>query len=213
MNALRESIPVLVLPIIILGGIYGGVFTPTEAAAVAALYACLASLSLGDFTPKDLPGIFMGTCKTSAQLMVIIAASCAFAQAAIVAQIPSRIASLFEETNRFEFLIILNMVLIVVGCLFETGSAILILAPLILPTALEMGIDPVHLGIVFTVNLAIGMFTPPFGLNIYVVQGIFGKGMGEISAACVPFIILYFGTCLILTYVPWISLFLPKLLL
>ena len=212
-TAIYESAPVMVLPVIILGGIYGGVFTPTEAAAVAALYAGLASLALKDFKLKDIPGIIMGTCKTSGQLMIIIAASCAFAQAAIVAQIPVAVSMLFEGTSRFEFLMILNLALLVVGCLFETGSAILILAPLLLPTALEMGIDPIHLGIVFTVNLAIGMFTPPFGLNIFVVQGIFGKGMGEISVAVLPFIALYFGACLILTYVPWISLFLPKLLM
>ncbi len=213
MKAVVESAPVMVLPVIILGGIYGGVFTPTEAAAVAALYACLASLVLKDLTLKDLPGIIMDTCKTSGQLMIIIAASCAFAQAAIVAQIPIAVSSLFEGTSKFGFLMILNLVLLVVGCLFETGSAILILAPLILPTATQMGIDPVHLGIVFTVNLAIGMFTPPFGLNIFVVQGIFGKGIGEISKAVLPFIVLYFSTCLLLTYVPWIVLFLPRLLM
>lgn len=212
-RAMFESAPVMVLPVIILGGIYGGVFTPTEAGAVAALYACLASLALKDFTLKSLPGIIMHTCKTSAQLMVIIAASCAFAQAAIIAQLPRAVSMLFEGASKFEFLMILNIVLLLVGCLFETGSAILILAPLILPTAIEMGIDPVHLGIVFTVNLAIGMFTPPFGLNIFVVHGILGKGIGEISIASIPYIILYFAACLIITYVPWISLFFPKLLM
>lgn len=211
-RAFIESIPVLILPLIILGGIYGGIFTPTEAAAVASVYACLAALALRDIKIRDLPKILFGSVKTTGQLMILIASSCAFAQAAIVAQLPNMISSVFGSLSQVQFLLVLNLVLLVVGCLFETGSAVLILAPLLIPTAKALGIDDVHLGIVFTVNLAIGMFTPPFGLNIFVVQSVLGKHMGEISRSVVPFIILYFGACLIITYVPQIALFLPNLL-
>ena len=212
-KAIIESIPVLVMPIIILGGIYGGIFTPTEAAAVSALYACVASLLLRDIKIKELPGVLMNSCKTCAQVMVLIASACAFSQAVIVAQLPRAISLLFEGAGKIQFLLILNFILLVIGFFFEVGSAILILAPLLLPAAVSMGIDPVHLGIIFTVNLSIGMFTPPFGLNIFVVQSILGKGMGEISIAIIPYAILYFASCLIITYIPWISLVLPRLLM
>lgn len=106
----------------------------------------------------------------------------------------------------------LNILLLIVGCFFEPSAAILILAPLLLPAAKNLGIDPLHLGIVFTVNLAIGMFTPPFGLNIFVSQSILKKSMGEISSAVVPFIVLYVIALLFITYIPWLSLFLPRIL-
>ena len=211
-KALWEALPVLFLPVLILGGIYGGVFTPSEAAAVASLYACVAAVVIKDITIKDIPGVLMKTAKTAGQLMVIIAAGCAFAQAATVAQLPKYVTGLFEGASQFEFLLILNIVLLIVGCLFEVGSAVMLLGPLLLPTATSLGIDPVHLGVVFAVNLAIGMFTPPFGLNIFVVQGVLKKSMGEVARSIVPFVILYFGACLVITYVPEMTLFLPRLL-
>lgn len=211
--AFLNSLPVLVLPLIILGGIYGGFFTPTEAAAIAVVYACIAALCLKDITFRNLPKIFMGSCKTSAQIMILISASAAFAQAATIAQIPAAVAELLSSLNRFEFLLILNLILLVVGCFFEPGAAVLILSPILFPTASALGIDPIHLGIVFTVNLAIGMFTPPFGLNLFVVQGVLKKPMGEVSRAVIPYIILYFGATLIITYVDKICLLLPNLLM
>lgn len=212
-SAFKRSIPVMVLPVIILGGIYGGIFTPTEAAAVAAFYAAIASLILKDVTWRDIPKIIGNSCKTAAQLMIIIASSIAFAQAATIAQLPTMVSEVFTGMGRVEFLLLLNIVLLIVGCFFETSSAVLLLSPLLLPAAVALGIDPVHLGLIFTVNLAIGMFTPPFGLNIFVVQGVLGKQIGEISRAVLPFIILYIAAVLIITYVPALSLFLPDLLL
>lgn len=211
-KAFVQSIPVIVLPVIILGGIYGGIFTPTEAAAVAVVYAAIASLVLKDITIKDFPKIIGDSCKTAAQVMVLIGVSCAFAQAATVAQIPQQLSILFAGTGRIQFLLLLNIILLIVGCFFEPGSAILILSPLVLPIATELGIDPIHLGIIFTVNLAIGMFTPPFGLNLFVVQGTLDKKIGDISRAVAPYIILYVVACLIITYVPKISLLIPTLL-
>ncbi len=212
-TAFKRSVPVIILPLIILGGIYSGIFTPTEAAAVAAFYAAAASLVLKDIKWKDIPKIIGDSSKTAGQLMIIIASSIAFAQAATVAQLPAMVSEAFTGMGKIEFLLLLNVVLLIVGCFFETSSAVLLLSPLLLPTALALGIDPIHLGLVFTVNLAIGMFTPPFGLNIFVVQGVLGKKIGEISRSVVPFIIIYVAAVLIITYVPAISLFLPDLLM
>lgn len=211
-KAFIASIPALIMPFIILGGIYGGVFTPTEAAAIAALYACLAGLILRDFKIRELPRILMDGCKTAAQVLILIAAASAFAQAIIVARVPQAVTLLFEGAGRVQFLIILNLILLIVGLVFEVASAILVLSPILLPAALAMGIDPVHLGIIFTVNLSIGMFTPPFGLNIFVVQGVLKKGMGEISIAIIPYFILYVIALIIITYIPWISLVLPRMM-
>ena len=212
-EALKKGLPVLVLPIIILGGIYGGIFTPTESAAVAAIYAAVISLILKDIKIRDIPKIIGASSKTIGQLMIIIASSIAFAQAATIAQLPAAVSTLFVDMGKIEFLLLLNIVLLIVGCFFETSSAVLLLSPLILPTALSLGIDPVHLGLIFTVNLSIGMFTPPFGLNIFVAQGVLGKSIGEISKSVVPFIVLYIVAVLIITYIPSISLLLPDLLL
>ena len=211
--AFKRSIPVLVLPVFILGCIYGGIATPTEVAALAAIYAVVCALVLRDFTLKSIPGIIKSSMKTVGQVMILIATSISFAQAANVAGIPRMVTEAFSGFGALQFLLVLNLLLLVVGCFFETSSAILILSPLLLPTALSLGINPVHLGMIFTVNLAIGMFTPPFGLNLFVVQGVLGKSIGETSRAVAPFIVLYFIACLIITYVPRISLFLPQLLL
>ncbi|MDR1246935.1 MAG: TRAP transporter large permease [Clostridiales Family XIII bacterium] len=208
-----EAIPVLVLPVIILGGIYSGIFTPTEAGAVAAVYTALISIVLlRDIRLKHIPGYLAEACKVTCQIFVLIAVSTCFAQVATMAQLPVMITAGFSDFNRVSFLLMLNILLLIVGCLFDTGAAILILAPLLAPAAKALMIDPVHLGIVFTVNLSIGMFTPPFGLNIFVSQSILKKPMGEISRAVLPYIILYIIGLFIITYLPGISLLLPNLL-
>jgi len=211
--ALIEGIPVLVLPIIILGGIYGGVFTPTEAAAVAAIYTCVASLLLKDISLKDVPKIVIDSAKMTAQLMIIVASAAVFAQAALVAQVPAAVTAAFSEYDKYTFLIMLNLLLLIVGCFFDVGGAILILSPLLIPTALALGIDPIHLGIVFVVNLAIGLFTPPFGLVLFAMQGTLNKKMSEIAIACIPYFIIYFACCLVITFIPEISMILPRLLM
>jgi C4-dicarboxylate transporter DctM subunit len=209
-RAFFRGIPVLVMPIMVLGSIYGGIFTPTEAAAFASVYACAIALTLKDMRVRDLPRVVMQSTKTAAQILVLIAVCSAFAQASIVAQMPRAIASMIGDVSAIQFLLILNVLLLLVGLFFEPVSAVLIVAPLLFPMATGLGIDPIHLGVIFTVNLAIGLFTPPFGLNIFVVQSVLGKGMGEIIWATIPFMILYTIACLIITYVPWISLVLPN---
>ncbi len=213
-QALKKAIIVIFLPVIVLGGIYTGLATPTESGAIAALYAFIASVFiLKEVKAKQLVDIFKDSAVITAQIFLLIGVSTVFAQAATIAQFPAFLTEAFSGLSTFQFLLILNLLLLIVGCFFDSGAAILILAPMLLPPALALGIDPMHLGIIFTINLSIGMFTPPFGLNIFVAQSVLKAGMGEISRAVVPFILLYIFALLLITYIPSISLFLPKLLL
>jgi C4-dicarboxylate transporter DctM subunit len=205
---------VLILPVIILGGIYGGYATPTEAGAIAALYSFVVPMFvLRETKFNQMPQILKDAARITAQLFILITCSTAFAQATTMARLPQMLTESFANMDMFSFLLMLNVLLLIVGCFFDASAAVLILAPLLMPTAGNLGIDPVHLGIVFCVNLSIGMFTPPFGLNIYVVQSVLRKSMTMISRSLVPFIILYIIGLLIITYVPQISLFLPALLM
>lgn len=208
-----KGLPVIFLPVIILGGIYAGIYTPTEAGAIAAVYSLLMGvIGLRDIRWRQAIPILMSSARITGQIFLLISASIVFSQAATMAQIPQLITSGFSGLDSIMFLIILNILLLIVGCFFEPGAAILILAPLLLPTARGLGIDPLHLGIVFTINLSIGMFTPPFGLNIFVIQSILKKPMSQISSAVFPYVGLYIIGLLILTYIPELSLWLPNVL-
>lgn len=206
-KALWESIPVILMPIIVLGGIYGGFCTPTEAGAVAAIYSLVVGVFiLGDIKPKALLPILKDAATTTAQVFILVAVSSVFGQAASIAQFQTALLKLLSGLSPTAFLLILNVILLIVGCFFEGGSATLILAPLVLPLAEKLGINIMHLGIVFVVNLSIGMFTPPFGLNIFVTQGVLKKTMGMISKALIPYIICYIIVLLLLTFIPQLSL-------
>ena len=206
-TAFLRSIPVLILPVIILGGIYGGFFTPTEAGAVCAVYSFVLSVFiLRDIPFKALPGVLMNAAKTLGQIFMLIACSTVFGQALNISRAPQYLVDAFSNMSSFQFLLMLNILLLIMGCFFDSGAAVLILAPLLLPAAKALGINPVHLGIVFTVNLSIGMFTPPFGMNIFVAQSVLGEPMSKISKALVPFILLYIAALLVITYVPAFSL-------
>lgn len=146
------------------------------------------------------------------QVFILIASSAFFARALTVSQFPQWLTSYFEDYGKIQFLLLLNILLLVVGCFFDTSAAILILAPMLLPPALALGIDQIHLGIIFVVNLVIGMFTPPFGLNIFVAQSVLGYDMKYISKCLIPYILLYIVAVLIITFVEPISTFLPGLL-
>ncbi len=206
-KAIKESIPVMVLPVIILGGIYGGLFTPTEAGAIGALYSFIISVFvLKDIKIKELPQLFKDSVRTMVQIFILIASSTVFGQALNISQAPQMLVEAFAQFNSIQFLIMLNVLLLIIGCLFDPGAAVLILAPLLLPTATALGIDPIHLGLVFTVNLSIGMFTPPFGMNIFVTQSVLEQPMGAIAKAVVPFILLYILGLALITYIPGLTL-------
>lgn len=212
-RAVWKGLPVLILPVIVLGGVYSGLCTPTESGAIAALYSFIVAVFvLRDIKPKQLPSVFKDSARTTTQVFLLIATSTVFSQAATIAQLPQLLESAFGSMGRVQFLLMLNILLLIVGCFFDTGAAILILAPMLMPTALALGIAPLHLGIVFVSNLAIGLFTPPFGLNIFVAQSVLKRPMGIISKSLVPYIALYIVGVLAITYIPELSTWLPSLL-
>lgn len=198
-----KGIPALILPVIVLGGIYGGLFTPTEAGAVSAVYVFIISaVVLRELSWGKIWSALKETTKLTGQIFILIAASTVFSQALTIAQIPTLLVGLLDGLSPIVFLLILNVLLLIVGCFFDPTSAVLILAPIVAPIAANLGIGIIHLGIVFVVNLSIGMFTPPFGLNLYVIQSIFKRPMERIAKALVPFFALYIIALLILTYIP-----------
>jgi len=207
-----EGLPVLLLPAIILGGIYAGLFTPTEAAAVGAVYALILGVVVyRELGIHEVVDCLKDTTKLTAQIFILIAASSVFSQALAVAAVPAALVQALNGLGPYMFLFILNIMLIIVGCFFDPTSAILILAPVVAPLAQSLGIDLVHLGIVFTVNLAIGMFTPPFGLNLFVIQSIFNRPNELIARSVVPFFLVYLVALGIITYFPQLYLWLPRL--
>jgi C4-dicarboxylate transporter DctM subunit len=211
----RDSLWGLLLIIIILGGIYGGVFTPTEAAAVAAWYAFfIAVFVYRDIGMKDVPHVLVEAAKVTVMLMFIVANALLFAHVLTTERIPQAIAETIVGWGMepWQFLIVVNILLLIAGNFMEPTGIILILAPILFPIATQMGIDPVHLGIIMTVNLEIGMVTPPVGLNLFVTSGITGMSIMQVVRAALPWLMVLLAFLVIVTYVPAISLFLPNLL-
>jgi C4-dicarboxylate transporter DctM subunit len=212
-RALRDAGLSLLLPVFVLGGIYGGVFTPTEAAAMAVLYAVLLALFVyREISPKDLGSVLLGSARTSAMVMFIIANGILFTFVLTNERIPGQVASglLGLELNKWAFLLVVNLLLLVVGCFMETSSAILILAPILLPIAVELGVDPIHLGIIMIMNLEIGMITPPLGLNLFVASGLTGMSVLKVARAAIPSAFVLLAALFIVTYVPAFALTLVR---
>lgn len=215
-KAFWEALPVLGLPIIVMGGIYSGITTPTEAGALSAVYAFVAGVIMHEFDAKKLLEIFKDSAKFSFQVYMIIGVSTYLSRMMSLAQIPRYIMGVFQGVGRVEFLLIVNVLLIICGCFFENIAAITILTPILLPIATNLGISPIQLGMIMVLNLSIGTFTPPFGLHLFVVQGVLPgkqKTMGELVSACVPFFFLYMAVLMIVTFVPAVSEFIPSLLI
>lgn len=212
--AARDSIWGLLLIVIILGGIYGGVFTPTEAAAVAAVYAfVIAVFVYRDIGMKQVPEVLIDAAKVTIMLMFIIANALLFAHVLTSERIPQAIAEqiIAWDMEAWQFLIVVNILLLVAGAFMEPTGIILILAPILFPIAMELGIDPVHLGILIVVNLEIGMVTPPVGLNLFVTAGITNLSIGQVIRAALPWLMLLLIYLVFITYVPAVSLWLPGL--
>jgi C4-dicarboxylate transporter DctM subunit len=212
-RSLRDAALSLLLPVFVLGGIYGGVFTPTEAAAMAVLYAVLLALFVyREISFKDLGSVLLGSTRTSAMVMFIIANGILFTFVLTSERIPGQIASglLGLELNKWAFLLMVNLLLLVVGAFMETSSAILILAPILLPIAVELGVDPIHLGIIMIMNLEIGMITPPLGLNLFVASGLTGMSVLQVARAAIPSALVLLAALFIVTYVPAFALTLVR---
>lgn len=203
------------LPVILLGGIYSGVFTPTESAATACLYGWLVgALVYRSIGLRDTLTILKGTALLSGPLLLITAGASAFSWLLATSGTPSQIAAQVLSSTDSPILIMLlfNVLLLVAGCFLDSASAIIILAPLMQPIAAQVGVEPVHFGIIMLVNLSVGMLTPPVGLNLFVAMGVAKMTLFEVFRAALPTIILMIIALLIVTYVPQISLLLPKLL-
>ena len=203
----------ILMPLIVLGGIYFGVFTPTEAAAVAIVYSMIVGFFIyKELTIKELFAVTKRSIITSAMIMFVISASKVFSWYLTYEQIPSTVAGKLLEyaATPFMFLIIVNIILLIVGMIMDSSAAVLILVPLFLPVVLEMGIDPIHFGVIMIVNLAIGMLTPPFGLNLFVASGISKLSLAGVTRGTLPFILVLIAALLVITYVPQISLYLAN---
>ncbi|MEP6557080.1 MAG: TRAP transporter large permease subunit, partial [Burkholderiales bacterium] len=213
--AFKDSIWGLALLAIIMGGIYGGIFTPTEAAAVAAVYATFVAVAVyRDIKWKDLPHVFMDAGKTTVMLMFIIANALLFAHVLTTERIPQTITEHIVAAGMapWMFLIVVNVILLIAGNFMEPTGIILILAPIFFPIAEQMGIDPIHLGVIMVVNMEIGMITPPVGLNLFVTSGITGMSLVQVTKAAMPWLMILLLFLLLVTYIPQISLWLPALI-
>ncbi|WP_278976632.1 C4-dicarboxylate TRAP transporter large permease protein DctM [Oligella urethralis] len=213
--ALRKSLWGLLLIVIILGGIYSGMYTPTEAAAVAAVYSAFIALFVyKDMGFKDLPRVMLDSGKMTVMLMFIIANAMLFAHVLTTEQIPQLISQwvLGLGLEPWMFLIVVNLVLLVAGNFMEPSAIILIMAPIFFPIAVELGIDPIHFGIIMVVNMEIGLITPPVGLNLFVSSAVTGMPVTKTIKAAMPWLLILLTFLMVITYVPIVSLGLPELL-
>ncbi|QHJ70066.1 TRAP transporter large permease [Planococcus halotolerans] len=200
----------LLIPIIILGGIYGGYFTPTEAAVIAVVYGLFAAMVLYRALKfRDLPKVIIDSALTTATVLIIVGTANAFGRLLTIEQVPNQIAEamLSISTNQYVIILLIMLLLLVVGMFMDTLAAIIILTPILLPIAVQIGYDPVHFGILMVVNLAIGFFTPPVGVNLFVASGISGVSIESLSRAVLPFVLSMIITLLFLTFVPAITMF------
>ena len=210
----KEAIWGLLLVFVVLGGIYGGVFTPTEAAAISAVYAFVIAVFVErSLTFSRVPKVLLSAANTSSMILYIITNAILFSFLLTSEQIPQQLSTWVIENNLtpYMFLIALNLLLLVAGQFMEPSSIILILAPLALPIALELGIDPVHLGIIMTINMEIGMVTPPVGLNLFVASHISKMGMTKVALAALPWALVMIGFLMVITFIPQVSLWLPNM--
>ncbi|TRO11380.1 TRAP transporter large permease, partial [Ectopseudomonas mendocina] len=213
LRAAREAFWGLLLMVIILGGIYTGMFTPTEAAAVAAVYAGFVALFVyKDLKVRDCPKVLLESGKLTIMLMFIIANAMLFAHVLTTEQIPQTITAWVVELGLqpWQFLLVVNIVLLVAGAFMEPSAIILILAPILFPIAMQLGIDPIHLGIIMVVNMEIGLITPPVGLNLFVTSAVTGMPLTAVIRAAMPWLMLLLSFLMIITYIPAVSMALPN---
>ena len=215
-TAFRESVWGLLLIVVVMGGIYTGIFTPTEAAAMSAVYAfVIATFVYKDMSLKRLPKVLLDSASMSAMLLYIITNAVLFSFLMTSENIPQAMADwmIGQGFGPIAFLLVCNILLLLAGNVMEPSSIVLILAPILFPVAMKLGIDPVHFGILIVVNMEVGMCHPPVGLNLYVASGITKMGISELTVAVWPWLLTMLIFLGLITYVPQISLWLPQLLL
>ena len=209
-RAIRDAILGILLPVLVLGGIYGGIFTPTEAAAAAVLYAFLVSMFVyREISFAELGRIVLRSARMSAMVMFIIANAILFTFVLSLERIPAQVAEIFIalDLRPWAFLLMINVLFLLVGMFMDSVGAILILAPILFPIAMELGVDPVHFGIIFIMNFEIGAITPPLGINLFVASGISTLSALQVARAAVPWALVLLLSLLLVTYIPGIALF------
>ncbi|MFA4974116.1 MAG: TRAP transporter large permease subunit [bacterium] len=212
-KALRGAIWVIPLPVIILGGIYGGIFTASEAAAVTVVYVLIVeALIHRDISIKrDIPRVAAQSMMLVGSVLVILGCALGLTNYLVDEQIPMKIIDMMRHliTSKLMFLMVLNVFLLIVGCLMDIFSATIVVVPLIVPIAREFGVDPLHLGIIFLTNLEIGYITPPVGLNLFISSIRFKKPIAEVYRSTLPFLIVMLIALIVVTYLPELTLWLP----
>ena len=213
--ALRAAVLPILMPLIVLGGIYGGIFTPTEAAIVAVFYSLLLGLLVyRSLTLVKLMESLRSTLLSTVVILLIISTASVFGWVLTANRIPDMIAEslIALSDDPYVFLMVVNIFLLIVGMFIETGAAIILIAPILTPVALKMGIDPIHFGIVIIVNLAVGMTTPPVGVNLFVACQVAGLRIEKIMKSMLPFYFILLCNMLLITYLPQLSLWLPSVM-
>ena len=213
MRALREAFVSLAMPVIILGGIYGGFFTPTEAAAVAVFYALFVGVVVHrELTMTNLVDVLRRSVRSTASIMLIISAAGVFSYLINRAGIPAAVGQWLAENlgSQFAFLLGVNVALFVIGMLLETSASIIILTPILAPVAMHFGVDPIHFGIIVVVNLALGMITPPFGVNLFAAAQVANVSVHRMMPSLFMFVSVVLVCQLLITYIPMITLFLIR---
>ena len=209
-----DAFPALLLPVILLFGIYGGVMTPTEGAAAAAAYALLAaSLIYRALTFRQLYGVLLSSAKATTSVGMLIAGALVFNYVVTVENVPASVAQFIGgfHLSKIAFLLLINAILLVLGCLLEGTTILLVIVPIMIPTARALGVDLVHFGVVVVVNVMIGLLTPPFGLLLFIVANMTAQPLARIVRECVPFIAAAIAVLAVITFVPEATLWLPRM--
>ena len=215
LRKMREATWALMTILIVIGGIYGGIFTPTEAAAVAAVWAFFVSMFIyRDIRWKEIPRVFLDAAKTSAMIMFIIANAMLFAHFLTLENVPRMLTEwlISIHVGPLMFLLFVNILLFFAGDFMEPSAIIMIMVPLLLPVAIALGIDPIHFGIIVTINMELGMITPPIGLNLFVTSGITGVSLKDVIVYSLPWSMTILVGLLLVTYIPQIALWLPNMM-
>src|SRR6478735_8671847 len=215
LRAFRESAWGLFLVVMVIGGIYAGIFTPTEAAATAAVYAFVIAVFIyRDLKLSDVPRVLLASANMSAMLLYIITNAVLFSFLMTSENIPQTMAAWLIAMNfsPLVFLLVVNIILLIAGNVMEPSSILLIMAPILFPIAIKLGIDPIHFGIIMAVNMEVGLCHPPVGLNLYVASGIAHMGISELTVAVLPWLLTMLAFLILVTYWPGLSLWLPRAL-
>jgi tripartite ATP-independent transporter DctM subunit len=208
-----DALPALLMPVILLGGIYGGVMTPTEAAAVAAAYAfVVAAVIYRSISAREVYHTVLGSARSTAAIGMLIAGALAFNYVITSENIPNTVRNLLAgwEMSQWQFLLIVNVILLVLGCLLEGSTILLVVVPVLIPTAQALGIDMVHFGVVVVVNIMLGLITPPYGLLLFIVAKLSGSPLSAVVRDTMPFVIAMVAALMLITFVPELVLWLPR---